>query len=563
MRLVTSRDGVASILAGRAMIVSILAALTLAVMGARLLSPHFGLLDDGVTMYVSRALGHALGAGDPGLILRLELERGRFRPLYWLFEAVQYAIWGPSALGFFIGNGLALLLTALGVAGTVAVVTRDRLASLLAGVAYVLSPPVSEGYYTLSKPEVPLALWLAVSLWGWAGARVESERSPTRSRWLFAVSASSLFMAYFTKETAQAMVLVSALWLVASWATARIAQSSAAARVDRRYFGVNVAWAALFWIARVISGTVAVAAGGDSQRYAVTGLSIVSSGLGHLVWYARDFPLVLPLLAFLAWPRARRTRCDPWLTFVPVLWILSWTLIMLPWPTIFEYYLLPASVAVAVITGMGVASVLRALRAPQTSVRVVAGVLLAFMLLGLTVTLANAVTSARIQLAADGANAKLVDYLAAQSPPGATVLVDLPAPNEYVDELALQLARLRGREDLDVQYRDRRVSSREGPVLVATPHMLNRPLPGVRLAVPEASPTHGSDEAQRRFGPGAVLVYRVTRTVRLLVTPVPAGICAMLEHVQAHADLFCASGGRFFDRRTFRYGWEIYQTHGR
>ena len=82
---VTPSDRRTGLHVGELTTASVLAALTLAVMIPRLRSAQFGLLDDGVTMYVSRALGHALGAGDPGLILRLELERGRFRPLCWLF----------------------------------------------------------------------------------------------------------------------------------------------------------------------------------------------------------------------------------------------------------------------------------------------------------------------------------------------------------------------------------------------------------------------------------------------------------------------------------------------
>lgn len=545
---------------GRTAIVSILAALVLVVMVPRLRSAEFGMLDDGVTVYVSQALAEAWSDGDPFLVLRLENGRGRFRPLYWLFEAAQYAIWGPSARGFFVGNAVALLLTALAVAATVAAATRDRLASLLAGVAYVLAPPVAESYYTLSKPEVPLALWLAVSLWTWAAARVDSETGGRRRRALLAVSAASLLLAYFTKETAQVMMPVSALWLVASWRRARSAPASAAARVDRWYFAVNVAWVALFWMLRVASGTAGVAAGEDSQRYALTSLSIVSSGLAHLVWYARDFPFLLPLVAFLAWPRARPGGLDPWTLLVAIFWVLGWTAIMLPWPAIFEYFLLPASIGVAVIVGLGVAAAVRALHAPDRTLRIVAGVLLAVLLLCLPVTLSGGVTSARIQLVVDAANGSLVDFLATRAPAGTTVLVDLPEPNEYVHELQLHLALLKGRRDVEVTYREGRQIPRDGTVFVAVHHMRNRPLPGVRLPLTETE--LGIDQARGRYGAGAVLAHHVTRRIDLFVPATPAPICAVLEHAQAHADLFCASDRLLVDRRRFRYGWQVYRVDG-
>jgi hypothetical protein len=533
--------------------VSILAALTLAVMVPRLVSAQFGLLDDGVTIYVSRALGTALEQGDPTLVLRLEHERGRFRPCYWLFGALQHAVWGASPLGFFIGNALALLCTALCVSATVAGVSRDRLAGLLAGVAYVLSPPVIEGYYTLSKPEVPLALWLAVSLWGWVSARVEAERAPRRSRRLFVVSAVALFAAYFTKETAQVMVLVSGGWVLATWLTRRGAHPPGAARIDRWYLAVNLAWTTLFWAIRVGVGTAAIAAGGDSQRYALNGAAIVSSALGHAVWYARDFPLLVPLLAFLAWRRVRGTRLDPWLLAVPVLWVLAWTAIMLPWPTIYEYYLLPAAIGVAIVMGIGTTEVVRALSTLPGPGKAVAVALVIVMIVCLPLTLANAVTNGRIQLAVDAANARVVDFLAATSPPGGRVLVHLTPPNEYVDELTLHLV-LKGRSDVRVQYRDDPATHDGQPALIARPYVSNRPMPGVRLPVPDrgAAPSPDADRGH--------LVQRVRQRLRMLATPVPRSICDVLARSDAHATLFCTGQRRFLDRRTFEYGWEVYRV---
>jgi hypothetical protein len=539
-----------------------LVALTLAVMSPRLLSAQFGLLDDGVTIHVSRALGAAFREGNPGLLLQLELDRGRFRPLYWLFEAFSYAVSGSSALGFFAVNGVVLLLTALLVARTVTIVTGDRLASLIAGVAYLLSPPIIESHYTLSKPEVPLALWLAVSLYGWAGAREAAERSPTRSRRLFALSAASLFLAYLTKETGLTMSLVSALSLIAPWLTPAISRTPGAERIDRWYFGVNVAWTAVFWSLRVWLGTASIAAGNDSQHYALTASSILTSAVGHGIWYLRDFPLLVPFLAFLWWRGARRTRLDPWLVLVPIFWIVSWTVIMLPWPTIYEYFLLPAALGIAIVTGNGVAAALRTLRAPERTARLVARVLLALVLVCTPVTLINMWTTAGIQLAIDAANAKLIDVLAAMTPAGGTVLVDLPPPNEYVAELALHLALLKDRGDVRVEYADRAMSPGDAVVLLASPRMRRRPLPGVRLPVPEIGSAHPADVLRARLGVRPVLVDRVTRRVRLLVTAVPGPICDVLASRQADTALFCTRRRAFLDRRTFEYGWEVYRVNG-
>src|SRR5262249_19157822 len=163
---------------------------------------------------------------------------------------------------------LALLGTTLCVAGTVARGSRDRLASLLAGVAFALAPPAVECYYTLSKPEVPLALWLGLSLWAWAAAREASADQPRRARRPVAVSVASLFLAYFTKETAQATLLASALWVAGS-SVIGDGRQGAAARIDRWYLGANLGWTALFWIVRAGTGTADIAAGDNSRAYAL------------------------------------------------------------------------------------------------------------------------------------------------------------------------------------------------------------------------------------------------------------------------------------------------------
>jgi hypothetical protein len=195
-------------------------------------------------------------------------------------------------------------------------------------------------------------------------------------------------------------------------------------------------------------------------------------------------------------------------------------------------------------------------------VRIVAAVVLTLALLCLPPTLANAVTNARIQLAVDRANADLIDFLAAGTPPGATVRVDLPTPNEYVHEVLMHLTLLKGRRDIDVGHRDQPSHVEMGAAFVATPYMLNRPRPGVRVPVSEGSPLRGTEAARQRFGPSAVLVHQVGRRVPLLVTPVPDPMCRLLARAEAHANLFCASRGRLLDRRVFRYGWEVYRVGG-
>jgi hypothetical protein len=538
---------------------ALLGLVTVVVMTPRLLSPNFGLLDDGVTIEVAR---HIVGKADARLPFALEVQRGRFRPWYWLYGALQYALWGPSALGFFITNGVALLLTAMAVAGAVAFATRDALASSLAGLAYLLSPPVIESYYTLSKPEVPLAFWLAGSLCCWAGARTLWETAPRRSRCLLWASAASLLFAYLSKETAQAMLVVSLLWVITAWGLPGVSRPPGAARVDRWYLAINVGCTALFWITRSAVGTVTIGAGDDSRHFALTGPVMAATALRHLAWYVRDFPLLGPLLAFVWWRERHRLRADPWLGLVPVFWIAAWTLIMLPWHSTFEYYLLPASIGVSVITGVGMASVLRSLRASRRTVRTVAGTLLVLLAILAPLTLTNMLTNGRVQIAIDASNGRLVDFLAATVPSNGTVLVNIPAPNEYVVELGLHLGVLKGRGDVKVDYVGGWNMTPNDTPMVATPVMTNQPAPSVRLAVSDVGAHRWQAEMRTRLGARAELIYRETERLRLLMAQLQAPLCALVTRPRTHDQFLCASR-RLLDTREFAYGWEVYRVNVR
>src|SRR3972149_3643894 len=72
--------------------------ISLAVILPRLLSAQFGLLDDARTLVTARDI--TSGSWD----MSWDIEAGRFRPGYWLFPALLYALVGQNPVGFFAGN---------------------------------------------------------------------------------------------------------------------------------------------------------------------------------------------------------------------------------------------------------------------------------------------------------------------------------------------------------------------------------------------------------------------------------------------------------------------------
>lgn len=533
-------------------------------MAPRLASPRFGLLDDGVALHVSRAILESADAGDLTLIFRLERDRGRFRPVYWAYYAGQYAIWGANPLGFFVGHWLSFVLTSLLVYGCVAVATNDRRASLFSGLAYLLSPPVVESYYTLSKPEPPLALWLAASLFFLVHSRATTVSNLGRRRGLFAASAFFVLLAYFTKETAHAMLLVSGLWMVHRLGAGPAPRDQADFDLLRRYFVANLLIVGLYWGAHWVFGIAAIPAGEDSRHYALTADRMFSGLLKHVAWYLRDFPFLVPVTAFFVVIRRRGSDIlasmrTP-LVASAALWLVAWTVVMLPWHSTLEYYLLPACIGAAIISGIGLSAASRCIADSHRATRLISKSALICAVVLTPCVLANALTTGRIQVAVDWSNSRLIDYLALNVPGHGTVLVNLPEPNEYVGEIGAHLAVLKERRDITVGHLDSLEGELGSGIFVVTPLIKNQPLPTVRTALYESGANTRNAELHARFARGAKRVYHEVQRVPLLLLALDEPACPLLIRAGILDGVYCGARRPILDTRIFEYGWEVYEA---
>ena len=113
----------------------------------RLFDAQFGFFDDAVTLITSHKI--LRGEWSPGD----EALGGRFRPLYWLYYAFFYVLFGERPLYFFLGNIIVLILITLCIMKVVSYLSKKSHISVIAGVLFVISGPVLENVYTLSKPE--------------------------------------------------------------------------------------------------------------------------------------------------------------------------------------------------------------------------------------------------------------------------------------------------------------------------------------------------------------------------------------------------------------------------
>jgi len=531
------------------------------VMLPRLVSPHFGLLDDGVLPIASAAVVRQITGQDLGALFRFESHKGLFRPVYWLWGGGQYLLWGANPLAFFLMLYLSLIATSLLVLGAVTTATKDPRAGLLAGLAFVLSPPVVENYYTASKAEPILALCLALSVWFLYRALDVADRDTPRSRRRLAAAAVFLLLGYLSKGTAHAMILVSGLWTITAWWRQGRSGDSQRFGVVRWYFIANLACAGIYWGAVALSGTAGIAAGGYSSGYTFAPGTMIKSLLSHVAFYIRDFPLFLILGGVWAATAMRARDGEPssvrWLVVDCTSWVVGWTAIMLPWQSTLEYRLLPVSIGVSMATGILLSAFARQeYRTPRRMGWVAKGTLIAG--LGLTlVVLINDVTNARIQLTVDASNMALIDHLASHAPPNGTVLVNLPEPSEYVWEVRQHLAAFRGRRDIKVGYFHGGEDVAPG-TFVATPVVRHQPFPTVRVELYESGVQAWNAELSARLGDRTTLVYREVARVPLLYVALEQPVCPVLLAANIQDGVYCGTGRPVIDRRVFQYGWEVY-----
>ncbi|HYB40602.1 MAG TPA: hypothetical protein VEL75_02470, partial [Candidatus Methylomirabilis sp.] len=515
----------------------------------RLASPQFGLLDDGLIPVVSSKVL-------PEAAWQFDKASGRFRPLFWLGLVAQYRMLGPNPLAFFLVLYGALGATAVLIAEGVALAARNRLAGLLAALAYVLAPPAIENYYTISKSEPWLVLVLALSVYLLLRALQLAERDPRKSRRRLAAAQIVLLAAYFWKETAFAMLIVSGLWLAGTWCGDR-RLAAPRSRIVLGYFLANAACGAIFWTAYRLSGTPSIGSGTYSVHYMLALDTMGKSALRHLGFAVRDFPLLIVASAVWTARLARGVKASAparGLALGSLAWVVGWTVIMLPWRATFEYYLLPLSAGAAALTGVALAELFRG-EGGETSLGWLSRAALAVGAVFEVAVLLNSASTGRIQLAVDAANAELLEFVAAGSPRDAAVLVNLPEGSEYVNEIRVHLTRLRGRSDLSVEPLRR---GGKAGALILHPIIRRQLAPTVRLGFAERDAPSRTAELERWSPRRPALVRQQIREVPVIDVALEAVVCPLLLAANVQDGLSCGVARPVIDRRTFQYGWEVY-----
>ncbi len=525
-------------------------ALALLVMIPRLVSPQFGLLDDGLTLQTGREV-----IGRWSSVVHLIPETGRFFPAYWLVYTAVFGIVGARPLGFFAVNVLmfaallAILIRLVRLGG------GTGLQAWVAAVLFALGGPAVETFYTLSKAEPLQTMWIGISLLATAGSAVQGRWAGRAG--LAVLAAVALGVAYATKETTVALIPVSLGWLaIERWSSVERGRGW---RFAGTFLAINLVAAVTFAGLRWLFAPLALAQGGYTRAYSLDVETVGATLFRISAWLVRDFAFLLPLVPLVVLSLVGGRLASRRLVLYACVWMGAWLAVYLPWPATFEYYLLPFAFGAAALTGAIVGDLWRIgvrdrsawRRYGAWSTLVASGLLWAL-------TVANAVADARVQLVVDRANADLVEFLA-RLPGGSRVVVNTPGVNEYVYELPLHLSEIKRRPDILVGHIGRPAPG-EPPaeVFVVTPELENRPVPTVRVALDEPGVSHVNARLGALLGGRGELVYRGEQRARLLELGLQRLLCRMSGRPLIDP-AYCPTDRGLIYWRTFSCGWQVHR----
>jgi hypothetical protein len=523
---------------------------TFVVMLPRLLSPQFGLLDDGLALIAARVI-----SSDWTAAFTMAHGAGRFFPSYFFYVFLVHALAGPSPFVFFAVNCAVFAATTAGLIGLVRLMGGTPFQAWAAGIFFAVSGPAVESYFTAAKAEPSQLLWMVISLLLTA-AGVRSRDRWTRAT-LFVATAGVLLVADTTKETGVVTVAIALGWVVVGRLSLDPMRDGLHLAWRRQYALASLLAAAGFFTLRALSGAPSLSQGGYSRLYRLDMVSNLGALVDALVLVSRDLAYVAPLAVLAVVLRMTRPRPQRPLLLDAAVWMGGWVAVFLPWTWVLEYYLLPFAFGAAAFCGVVAGEAVQALRDERRKMvrAAVAGCVGAFLILFPLCT-ANVAALGAMQLAVDAANYQLVRFISTL-PKGSVVAVNMPRGIEYVSEIEMHVRDTEERPDIVVDY----VETTSGAIpagagYVAMLEVRNQVVPAVRTAMNEMALREVNQTLLRSFGDGREPVFLVRRRAQLMMFNLHKPVCSLRS---TRWRVYCFWPATFVDTRVFTFGWNVYR----
>ncbi len=368
---------------------------------------------------------------------------------------------------------------------------------------------------------------------------------------------SAHFAAHLSKEIAIVILPIALLWYLTALICERRSAGRERTNMAAAYLLASLGSVIGYTFLRVSYLPSGWQLQGYSGNYTLTLEQIKASVIRWTGWLIRDYLYLLPLLigAAITWITNRERSGLVWL-LSSAIWTGGFIVIFLPWYYMVEYFILPAALGLSAMIGVCAAALIGALRTGPLWRRSISGFTLGLSFLLLTPSLLAGISNARIQLAVDAVNTRMLHELVASAPPNATVIVNIQDPNEYVEEIALHLEAYHARPDLGVEAFAFPETLPRGTYYILEPKIKGQPRLTVRMGVYQPTQETWNQSLQTYFAshPGwqEIGYFRQGFTrfnLHLLYLFCP--------FVQTRS--FCAQPSPVFDRAFFEYGWTIYR----
>lgn len=517
------------------------------IMLPRLFSPQFGLLDDGAMLI---EVGK-INAGD--FQMSHDLQAGRFRPLYWLYFTFWYKLAGPDSFWFFFGQLLLLLTIIIEIHCLMKQKRIDDWQILITSLVFILSIPIIENFFTLSKGEPLQLIFLLLVLISFE--KVNNSQN-NRSRWLYSLlSFLSLLGALLVKETAIVMIPIVFIWTAYRFIFHKDNNNK---KIIQVFIATTLAVVAFFSL-RALWGAPAVTGGTYTNLYAVSLDSLIlkfSRWIKLLFFYFHYLILfaIASVIAFLT--IGFRTSEQKLQLFDWAVWSLLWIIVLLPWEYAEVYYLLPFSLGVAVLIGFISPTLLTFIKDKQKQ-HWGMKTLIFFLLLFFGATLPNYRTHALTQLMIDQVNQQMIESSHKLIPENGAFFTGLEEQTEYVQNIEYYFRDQLDRTDIYYDFVS--VKTLEGlhhysQGILLLPYIRNYPNMIVRTGVDEEFTIAWREIILYEMGDRLTEMTRFRGEFRLSNINLPVIFCPFLGEKG-----FCKNHDPLIDTRLFRYGWEVYQ----
>lgn len=521
------------------------------IMLPRLLSPQFGFFDD------ARMLSQSEKFLQGDFSMSHDKQAGRFRPVYWLYYAIIYALAGYHPFWFFLGNLLIfyvllyeirLILKKMGLADWQIFFTS---------LIFILTMPIIENFYTLSKGEpLQLAFMLASILL----IHQTKPDKPALNRWIRGILSSlCLLTAIMIKETAIVMLAVTFLW-----AAVFFFSKDEAARQNRKthlaLFVSTGAAVVVYFLLRKLWGATSLMGGTYTDRYLVDLSDLTQKVLRWATQFAFYFHYLLPLiLAVLLlfifkkqFTRQERSNLLLW-----GIWWAFWFAILIPWEYAELYYLLPFGFGSAMLIGLVIPPICRSIKANRRFKRCSILALSIMAAILFILTLPNYLTDAKTQLTFDQVNYEMLTAIVEYASKDSTIYTNIQTSNEYSEKLEVSLREHYQLDDITYSNVDGELLetlNEETDAFVLMPFIDNQPALTVRAGVEEDYQKNWNETMLSETEGNRVLLESFSGSFQLSNVNLPILICPILGEAG-----FCEDPDPLIDTRIFTYGWDIYQ----